>query len=388
MEPSTPDSQPAADAEFVAKPFRFKDNTTLPRKRKKKKKASTKTRVPHTFAEYEGQFGDQAVDGGDVFFFDTVGGRAGPPSAVLGRAGRPEGPAAGLSTAEEDEEEEGTGEAGPDEDADEAFADLVADALDTEDGALIWERVFGEPIARHTHLLEAMSMGEFVEAVKERLYAASTAPPGGDGQASESSDEEGEWWRHPGRGDGDWRDKKQREKEVVDKRKAREDAEIMARIAKLVAEEEQRKRELARWQEYLAGWRRWDGSVEKIPWPVPSGRRGDVRGIETSDVTGTGTGTGTGEDGASGEDGRKAIREWFLADYEAGRVERAEFVARLKGERVRWHPDRFCRRFGGQRAGGADPELVRDVTVVFQVLGGLWEEVRDGGGRGSGRQRR
>ena len=52
-----------------------------------------------------------------------------------------------------------------------------------------------------------------------------------------------------------------------------------------------------------------------------------------------------------------------------------EFRARLKEERLRWHPDKVQRR---ARGGRVDPGIMRDVTAVFQVVDRLWSE---GGGR-------
>ncbi|KAJ4304391.1 hypothetical protein N0V88_002004 [Collariella sp. IMI 366227] len=53
-----------------------------------------------------------------------------------------------------------------------------------------------------------------------------------------------------------------------------------------------------------------------------------------------------------------------------------EFAARLKEERVRWHPDKMQQRLGGK----VDEKVMRDVTAIFQVVDALWNDTRKNGG--------
>lgn len=148
-------------------------------------------------------------------------------------------------------------------------------------------------------------------------------------------------------------------------RKVKEDEQIMSRIRKLIEEEERRKDELGQWRHYIAAWKAWNGVVETIPWPVgPRGHRAELFRPASPDSA------DAPHDDATAQN---HIRRWFREDWDQGRIERTEYEARLKAERVRWHPDRFFLRLGGQSS--VEQSLIRDVTLVFQVLGGLWEEL-------------
>ncbi|KAI1247398.1 hypothetical protein MGN70_011288 [Eutypa lata] len=95
-----------------------------------------------------------------------------------------------------------------------------------------------------------------------------------------------------------------------------------------------------------------------MAWPVESGRRADVRDAEGK---------------------TDAVREFFVRglldaaeEEEKGGGGEADFLARLKDERVRWHPDKIQQRLGGR----VDDALMRDVTAVFQAVEGLWSDMR------------
>ncbi|KAJ2906847.1 hypothetical protein MKZ38_010345 [Zalerion maritima] len=325
------------EAEFVAKPFRFKDNTGLPKKRRKNRAP----KFPISSLGDEDEEGERKKTRQGTSSYDD------PDLNQRGQRGHEDDPIS---------------DDGLDQ-ADEAFAELVSDALDLPEGALVWERVFGEPISSFPYS-ENMPRAQYVESVKRSLYEAKKTPP----QDLKDGDEDHRGWYKPKRE----KSPREKEREVRDKRKAREDAEIMTRIQKLVDEEQQRKLDLDRWARYLAAWRSWDGRVETIPWPVVSGKR--------EGVVGSGS-----DEGVRGKGEGLEVRRWFVDDWETNKIGREEFVARLKGERVRWHPDRFCRRFGGQDR--VQRELARDVTVVFQVLGQLWEEAGKADGKTTRRAR-
>jgi hypothetical protein len=52
----------------------------------------------------------------------------------------------------------------------------------------------------------------------------------------------------------------------------------------------------------------------------------------------------------------------------------SNFVATLKTERVRWHPDKIQQRYGVL---GIDEPVTRGVTEVFQILDKLWADQRE-----------
>ena len=60
---------------------------------------------------------------------------------------------------------------------------------------------------------------------------------------------------------------------------------------------------------------------------------------------------------------------------DAGEAGEAEFLARLKEERVRWHPDKIQQKLGGR----VDEAVMRDVTAVFQIVDKLWSDTRSKG---------
>ena len=70
----------------------------------------------------------------------------------------------------------------------------------------------------------------------------------------------------------------------------------------------------------------------------------------------------------SGED----VRAFFVRGLDLEELGERDFAARLKDERVRWHPDKIQQRAGGK----VDEAVMRDVTAVFQVIDKLWNDTR------------
>lgn len=118
------------------------------------------------------------------------------------------------------------------------------------------------------------------------------------------------------------------------------------------------------WRKYVDGWEgmRWaeDETAdrpnislkERIPWPVESGAWRDV--LRTGEVD-------------------RFFERAPLAAHAAGGADGGKMVDVLKKERVRWHPDKIQQRAG---ASGTDPETLKMVTAVFQVIDRLWVEAR------------
>ncbi|KAK0623407.1 hypothetical protein B0T14DRAFT_516157 [Immersiella caudata] len=66
------------------------------------------------------------------------------------------------------------------------------------------------------------------------------------------------------------------------------------------------------------------------------------------------------------------VRAFFVGGLALEEVGEREFAARLKEERVRWHPDKMQQRLGGK----VDPEVMKDITTIFQVVDALWNDTR------------
>lgn len=75
---------------------------------------------------------------------------------------------------------------------------------------------------------------------------------------------------------------------------------------------------------------------------------------------------------ATDEGAAAAVREFFVRGLGLDELGEKEFAARLKDERVRWHPDKVQQRLGGK----VDDGVMRDVTAIFQVIDKLWSDTR------------
>ncbi|KAL8802041.1 MAG: hypothetical protein Q9182_004054 [Xanthomendoza sp. 2 TL-2023] len=106
------------------------------------------------------------------------------------------------------------------------------------------------------------------------------------------------------------------------------------------------------WDRYLQGWEilataPGDKRVkERIPWPVETGRYRDVHQDQVE----------------------KFFKQAPQPNKPGGQL---DLTAVLKVERVRWHPDKFLQRAGGEHV---DKEIITMVTAVFQTIDRLWSE--------------
>ncbi|KAL2164476.1 hypothetical protein VTH06DRAFT_3692, partial [Thermothelomyces fergusii] len=87
---------------------------------------------------------------------------------------------------------------------------------------------------------------------------------------------------------------------------------------------------------------------------------------------GGGGGGGVVAGRVDGEIRGEAVREFFVRGIGLDDVGEQEFAARLKEERVRWHPDKVQQRLGGR----VDEGIMRNVTAVFQAIDALWNDTR------------
>lgn len=232
--------------------------------------------------------------------------------------------------------------------SDVAFSESLFDALADDEGAAYWERIYGQPIHIHerptkynqdTSLYEPVSDDEYAEYVRQKMWART----------------------HAGVMEEMRRRMKQHEERLAEERenKARRDEKIRRRV-----EEERLRREMEQalrrgearrknkdyednFARYTKAWESWDGTQESIPWPTGSGMR-----------------TGVAE---------KTVRSFFTNGLGAS-AGSDDFTARLKEQRVRWHPDKMQQKLGGKDK--VTKGVMADITMIFQVIDTLYNDFR------------
>ncbi|KAL6860920.1 hypothetical protein J3F83DRAFT_747977 [Trichoderma novae-zelandiae] len=201
-----------------------------------------------------------------------------------------------------------------------------------DEGAAYWEGVYGQPIHVYSDEkvgpmgeLEKMTDEEYAAYVRQKMWEKTNA-----GLLEERARREEE--------------RKRKKEEERKSRKLRDEMEASIRRAE---ERRRSRRWVDGWDAYTKAWAAWDGTLDKIAWPVLSGLRKDVS--------------------------EEAIREFFIRGIGLEDVGEKQFAAKLKEERVRWHPDKIQQRLGGQ--GGSD--VLKDVTAIFQIVDKLWGQMRN-----------
>lgn len=218
-----------------------------------------------------------------------------------------------------------------------AFRESLFDAMADDEGAAYWEGVYGQPIHVYSRdkpsdstdpergELERMTDDEYATFVRRKMWEKTHA-----GLLEERARREEE--------------KKRKEREREENRRITEEMERSLRRG-----EERRRRKVWKqgWERYSDAWAGWDGAVDALPWPTRSGTRERV--------------------GAEGE-----VREFFEKGLDREELGEKEFSARLKEERVRWHPDKVQQKLGGTVEG----DVMKDVTAIFQIIDRLWNDTR------------
>ncbi|KAB5558646.1 hypothetical protein GE09DRAFT_1120154 [Coniochaeta sp. 2T2.1] len=219
-----------------------------------------------------------------------------------------------------------------------AFRESLFDAMADDEGAAYWEGVYGQPIHVYSREkpssdgrdqergeLEKMNDDEYAEYVRRKMWEKTHA-----GLLEEQARRE--------------EAKKRKEKDGEEKRRIAEEMERSLRRG-----ESRRRRKVWRlgWERYVDAWAKWDGGIEGLPWPTKSGSREEV--------------------GVEGQ-----VREFFEKGLDRDELGEKEFSARLKEERVRWHPDKVQQKLGGTVEG----DVMKDVTANFQIIDRLWNDTR------------
>jgi hypothetical protein len=246
-----------------------------------------------------------------------------------------------------------------------AFRESLFDALGDDEGAEFWHGVYGQPIHNYpnTYLdeetgeVQQMDDEEYAQFVRRNMWEKSR-------EGIEAAKEEERRER--------MKDKERQKKEASRPPSPKEahdnfafDFEVNASLRRGQRRRDQKRwREL--WQDYLERWEELQDLAKsrdreheqenlflrnRIAWPVESGKRKDLAPEEIERFIQNGA-----ESGASDE-----------------RRNRAAFLASLKLERVRWHPDKIQQRYGFMQI---DDATMQGVTATFQVFDRMWNELK------------
>ncbi|RDL38134.1 Uncharacterized protein BP5553_05567 [Venustampulla echinocandica] len=231
-------------------------------------------------------------------------------------------------------------------DPDVAFRESLFDAMADDEGAAFWEGVYGQPIHTYpdvkqgpTGELEQMTDEEYTAFVRGKMYEKTHQHLFEEKARRDKAKKERERLAKEG---------KEQEKEAQKFRRKMEES--------LKRGEERKKRKAwgEAWESYT---RKWDElgkdtetkvGIASIPWPVESGKKRDVD--------------------------FKQVERFFLYAPTSGQPTEAQLGKILKLERVRWHPDKLHRKFGGQDVG---EDVMQAVTMVFQFVDKMWSELKD-----------
>lgn len=236
-----------------------------------------------------------------------------------------------------------------------AFRESLFDALADNEGAAYWEGIYGQPIHMYSRPTKYNPATSTHEPVSDDAYAAHVRQK--------------MWERtHAGALEQMQRRRKQYEERMAQareqnaRRKAveEEEARLNREMEQALRRGEMRRRVRAYkdgFARYTASWETWDGqSQDSIPWPTGSGTRENVT--------------------------EKTVRSFFTNGIGAAPGS-SEFAARLKEQRVRWHPDKMQQKLGGKDK--VTKGVMADITMIFQVIDTLYRDCREtsnGGGSG------
>lgn len=227
-----------------------------------------------------------------------------------------------------------------------AFRESLFDAMADDEGAAYWEGVYGQPIHVYSSARERVNPEGELERMTDEEYAAYVRQ---------------RMWEKTHQGLLEERERRQKRTEE-ERRREEEERRIAKEMERsLKRGEERRKRRVwkDRWEEYLKEWGDFAAAateggakidVAKIPWPV------------NREVVG----------GKIDEMDPETVRAFFVHGIGLEELGEKEFAARLKDERVRWHPDKMQQRLGGD----VDAAIMRDVTAIFQIVDKLWNDTR------------
>ncbi|UNI21506.1 hypothetical protein JDV02_007490 [Purpureocillium takamizusanense] len=223
-----------------------------------------------------------------------------------------------------------------------AFRESLFDAMADDEAALYWESVYGQPLHIYSNErvgpqgeLERMTEEEYAAHVRQKMFEKTHAGILEEQARREERRRQREQVERERRRTHDREDKRQRELHGE-----------MERSLRRGRERRERKTWAGLWDRYTAAWATWDGDAKEVPWPVRDGER---KSIDDDNV-----------------------RTFLVHGLNLREVGESAFAAKLRDERVRWHPDKIQQRLGGR----VDSEVMKDVTAIFQIIDRLWGEMR------------
>lgn len=248
-------------------------------------------------------------------------------------------------------------------DPDTAFRESVLDALSDADGAAYWQRVYGVDLStiprtktdRTTGATERTTDDERVALARRMIFESQKAPREKDEERRRRKKREEESRRQHRDDDDEEPTRRTAEKERRQRKERVRAAEAERRMQEEIERslrrgEERRKRAemKSKFDEYSQRWAEWDGEQATIPWPTLTGARNGIT--------------------------EREIRSFLVRGLELKTVGSKEFLARLKEQRVRWHPDKMQQKMGGKDK--VDKRVMADITMIFQVIDTLYDDIR------------
>ncbi|KAF3770138.1 hypothetical protein M406DRAFT_221821, partial [Cryphonectria parasitica EP155] len=229
-----------------------------------------------------------------------------------------------------------------------AFRESLYDALADPQGAAFWERIYGQPIHIYsrtkvnpeTGQIENMDDEQYVAYIKAEMFKKTQS-----GFIEEQKRRRERAQQAAQRAFEAEKAARERQRRAEDERKLQRDIERSLRRA-----EDRRKRRAReqRFDEYTKQWKDWDGEPASIPWPTETGSRKELS--------------------------EKGIRSFFVRGLDLRGFGSRAFSAKLKEQRVRWHPDKMQQRLGGKDM--VEKSVMADITMIFQVIDTLWDDTR------------
>ncbi|KAK6841407.1 hypothetical protein PG987_002267 [Apiospora arundinis] len=222
---------------------------------------------------------------------------------------------------------------------DTAFRESLFDAMADDEGAAYWEGVYGQPIHVYANARQQPSQGAGgeLEQMTDDEYAAYVRQ---------------KMWEKTHQGLLEERARREEAKRAKNDKEA-EARRLTRQMEESLRRGEERRRRRSwrdKYEEYAAAWAEWDGTVEGMSWPVSS----------------------SGSSGERAEISPETVRDFFVNGLDPIEIGESVFLAKLKEERFKWHPDKIQQRLGP----GFDETVRRDVTAVFQIIDKLWSDIR------------
>ncbi|KAK8021449.1 hypothetical protein PG990_006587 [Apiospora arundinis] len=220
-----------------------------------------------------------------------------------------------------------------------AFRESLFDAMADDEGAAYWEGVYGQPIHVYANARQQPSQGAGgeLEQMTDDEYAAYVRQ---------------KMWEKTHQGLLEERARREEAKRAKNDKEA-EARRLTRQMEESLRRGEERRRRRSwrdKYEEYAAAWAEWDGTVEGMSWPVSS----------------------SGSSGERAEISPETVRDFFVNGLDPIEIGESVFLAKLKEERFKWHPDKIQQRLGP----GFDETVRRDVTAVFQIIDKLWSDIR------------